>query len=375
MKDNTPRIVHESEAHRQHVRIRLPGTVIVRDSNGDKVAEFELLDISVGGFSLKPCSMELVIGQVQKGDLVLRYESFTYSIGISFQAKTANAERIGCMFQDVGPTEGDALRAIIGSFLAGDVLQLNDMLQVVRRDNSANARKSGAADNPPVVKGVAIAGTLMVFALGLLAFAYVFSQVYGVLFVTSAESAVVTTNVNVVRMPVDGSFQSLLKPGERKVKKGQPLGTYAELLPPLATPGSVRESTAPRQVTFLSPCDCEVLGLPLGESGMLRKGDPVFQMRAPDTQRWVSAVFSHQQSLELFDGDGVRVLLPTQDLHFNGRVRLIDASRPENSQLADNLVRVDIEVNGELPADSLGHPAEVVRHPWLVMQVLRLLGM
>lgn len=372
MKDNSPRIVHESEAHRQHVRIRLPGTVIVRDSNGDKVAEYELLDISVGGFSLKPCGTDLAPGVLQQGDLVLKYESFTYSIGIHFQAKTANAERIGCMFQDVGPAEGDALRAIIGSFLAGDVLQLNDMLQVMRRDNSATARKSGATANPPVVKGVAIAGTVMVLLLGFLAFGYVFSQVYGVLFVNSAESAVVTTNVNYLRMPVDGTFQSLLKPGQRMVARGQPIGTYAEMLASL--PGSGREALAPRQVTFMSPCDCEVLGLPLGDSGVLRKGDPVFQMRAADSHRWIAALYTPKQSLALLEGDAVRVKLPVQGLGFRGRVSRIDSSRLDNSQVADNFVRVDIEVDGELPAVALGHPAEIVRHPWPVMQLLRLFG-
>ncbi|MDF2447126.1 MAG: alg44 [Moraxellaceae bacterium] len=372
MSDKSPRIVHESEAHRQHVRIRLPGTVIVRDSRDDKVAEFELLDISVGGFSLKPCGTDLAPGELLHGDLVLKYESFTYSIGIHFQAKVANEERIGCMFQDVGPTEGDALRAIIGSFLAGDVVQLNDMLQIMRRDNSANARKAGSTANPPVVKGVAIAGTIMVLTLGFLAFAYVFSQVYGVLFVNSAESAVVTTNVHYVRMPVDGTFQSLLRPGERKVRKGQPLGTYSEILPPMPVRG--QDSSAPRQMTFMSPCDCEVLGLPLGESGVLRKGDPVFQMRAPDSHRWVSALYTPKQALELLEGDDLRVVLPVQGLRYAGRVSVIDASRIENSQVADNFVRVDIEVEGELPVSALGHPAEVVRHPWLVMKLLRLLG-
>lgn len=372
MRDSSPRIVHESEAHRQHVRIRLPGTVIVRDSNGDKVAEFELLDISVGGFSLKPCGTDLVIGALQEGDLVLKYESFTYSVGIRFQAMTANAERIGCMFQDVGPAEGDTLRAIIGSFLAGDVVQLNDMLQIIRRDNSATARKSGATDNPPVVRGVAIAGTLLVLGLGFLAFSYVFSQVYSVLFMNTAESAVVTTNVHFVRMPVDGTFQSLLKPGERKVVKGQPIGTYAEILPSMPVRG--QDNSAPRQVTFMSPCDCEVLGLPLGDSGVLRKGDPVFQMRAPDSHRWIAALYTPRQALKLQDGDAVRVLLPAQGLHYNARVSLVDASRLENSQVADNFVRIDIEVDGELPVSTLGHPAEIVRHPPLVMSLLRLLG-
>ena len=46
-------LAHEAEAHRQHVRIKLPGRVRLLDREG-KAQEFDLIDISAGGMATRP---------------------------------------------------------------------------------------------------------------------------------------------------------------------------------------------------------------------------------------------------------------------------------------------------------------------------------
>lgn len=362
-------IVHESEAHRQFVRVRLPGKVEVLHADGS-ASIFDVVDLSAGGVSLQQNESELAIGPLYEGKLHLQYDSFAYAINIRFQVKIAGDGRYGCVFQDIGPREGDAIRAIIGAYLAGEVVDINDMLHVVQRDNAANKRKTAGAEASVGVRAAAMIGTLSILLLGLLAFGYVASQVYQVLLVNSSASAMVTTNVEFLRMPVDGTFNSLLEPGQRHVRKGLPLGTYEEASAPV-----VGARPAPRrQVTLLSPCDCDVVGLPLGDVAVLRKGDPVVQLRRQDTKRWVAALFTVEQAQRLRVGDVVRVSFDNHDLATLGRISQIDAARLDNVQVADNFVRIAVEVNGQLPASALGQPGLVARHPALVMKLLSAWG-
>lgn len=364
------KVVHEAEAHRQHVRIKLPGKVIVRDGSG-KTNEFDLGDISAGGFSISAAKSTngfvLKPGQMYKGDLNLKYDTFSYTIAIGFQARAIRDGRIGCMFQDVGPRESDALRAIIGSFLAGDVLNLNDVLHIVQRDNTVAARKAASADSPAAVKLAATFGTIAVLLLGVLAFSYVFSQVYQLLFVSRATSAVVTTDTIMMRMPEDGSFQNFLKGGEPRLKKGQPMGTFTYVVNGFS-------STAPaktRQITIMSPCECDLLAVPMGDAGIFQKGDPLYQLRTFDSRRWISASITPDAARNLRPGDTVRVSVDALDFARWGRVTTLEASRLDNVQVADTAVRMTVMIDDGIPVEALGLPADVRKHPDIVTTVIK----
>lgn len=365
------KVVHEAEAHRQHVRIKLPGRVRLLDREG-RAQEFDLIDISAGGMAINTGSHVLDPRRTFRAELVLRYDTFTYTVNISFQPLANQNGRTGCVFQDIGPSESDALRAIVSSFLAGDVLSLNDMLHIVQRDNTSAARKAGGVEMTTGVRAVAALGTVAVLLLGLFAFSYVFSQVYQLLFVTSAMSGVVTTDTIMVRMPEDGIFTSLVHTSQHRLVKGQPIGTFTEILPPPPPGVSVRK---PRQVTIMAPCNCDLMALPLGEAGVLHKGDPLFQLRPFNAKRWIAATFEPEAARHLAPGDEVRVTVRALGLLRWGTVATVESSRLDNVQIADSVVRITVSVPDGIPAEALGLPAEVSEHPAgiaMLMQTLRM---
>lgn len=365
------KVVHEAEAHRQHVRIKLPGRIRMQDREG-RAQDFDLVDISAGGMAINTGSHVLDPRRTFRAELVLRYDTFTYTVNISFQPLGNQNGRTGCVFQDIGPNESDALRAIVSSFLAGDVLALNDMLHIVQRDNTAAPRKATGAEMTTGVRAVAALGTLAVLLLGLFAFSYVFSQVYKLLFVTSSRSAVVTADTIMVRMPEDGVFTSLVRTSQHRLRKGQPLGTFTEILPPPPPGVSIRR---PRQVTIMSPCSCDLMALPLGEAGVLQKGDPLFQLRTFNSRRWVAATMEPEAARHLAPGDEVRVTVHALGLLRWGTVSSVESSRLDNVQVADSVVRIVVTVPDGIPVEALGLPANVSEHPMpiaMLMQTLRM---
>lgn len=365
------RVVHEAEAHRQHVRIKLPGKVRLRDREG-KTQEFDLIDISAGGMAINTGTHVLDPRKTLRAELVLQYDTFTYTVNISFQPMANRNGRTGCVFQDIGPREADALRAVISSFLAGDVLALNEMLHIVQRDNMASSRKSGGMEMTTGVRAVAALGTVAVLLLGLFAFSYVFSQVYQLLFVTQSKAAVVTADTIMVRMPEDGVFQSLVRASKHKLRKGQPLGTFTEILPPPPPGVSIRK---PRQVTIMSPCNCDLMILPMGEAGVLQKGNALFQLRPFNSRRWVAATLEPAAAHDLAPGDEVRVSIKAIGFHRWGTVTRVESSRLDNVSVADSVVRIMVNIPDGIPTDSLGLPAEVVKHPLPVALLMQGLGM
>ncbi|MES2918254.1 MAG: PilZ domain-containing protein [Pseudomonadota bacterium] len=365
------KVVHETEAHRQHVRIKLPGRVRLADREG-RPQDFDLVDISAGGMAINTGSQMLDPRRTYRAELVLRYDTFTYTVNVRFQPQSSQNGRTGCVFQDIGPRESDALRAIVSSFLAGDVLALNDMLHIVQRDNTAAPRKAGGGEMTTGVRAVAALGTVAVLLLGLFAFSYVFSQVYKLLFVTSSMSGVATADTIMVRMPEDGVFTSLVHSSQQRLRKGQPLGTFTEILPPPPPGVSVRR---PRQVTIMSPCNCDLMALPLGEAGVLQKGDSLFQLRPFNSRRWIAATFEPGAARHLAPGDEVRVAIRAMDLYRWGVVSRVESSRLDNIQVADSVVRVMVTVPEGIPSDALGLPAEIAEHPMPIALLMKSLRM
>ena len=54
-------VVHESEAQRQHARVKLPAKIRFSGSNRE-VLEYNLLDISAGGFSFVAGKQPMRVG-------------------------------------------------------------------------------------------------------------------------------------------------------------------------------------------------------------------------------------------------------------------------------------------------------------------------
>ena len=96
-----------------------------------------------------------------------------------------------------------ALRYLITSYLAGEVIGVGDMLNTLQRENFTKARKQGGGNGGMGFFGRVRAVTLStaIFVVGVGAFAFILNQMYNLYFVTHADSGVVSVPNQQITMP------------------------------------------------------------------------------------------------------------------------------------------------------------------------------
>lgn len=186
-------VVHESEAQRQHARVRIPAKLRFLDAQR-QVHEVKVEDLSAGGLSFHTKQPQSV-GDVLRGRLQFVVDNLGLSIDIEFQVRSYNPDngRIGAQFQNLEPRDIATLRHIITSHLSGELISIGDVLSTLQRDNFTKARKQkdGGSGLSAFGRFKAVTVTLGVFVVGVAAFGFVAKSLYGMYFVSHAEAGVV----------------------------------------------------------------------------------------------------------------------------------------------------------------------------------------
>ncbi|MCP5162268.1 MAG: alginate biosynthesis protein Alg44 [Hahellaceae bacterium] len=300
-------VVHESEAQRQHARIKLPAKVHFRNA-AKEVCQFELLDLSAGGFAFTLSKQELNAGEHFKGKLLFQIDSLSFALNIEFQVSFIDSSngRVGCEFQGLSAREISALRYLITSYLSGELVTVGDMINTLQRENFTKARKKGgvSATMNLFERTKAIALSSAVFAAGISAFALVGNGVYNHYFVTKADSAMVSVPSLAVTMPREGVVSSLI-PADGMVKKGAPVASFSTTLLDVLKGHLSEESINPDQVerligktvhgTLTSPCDCRVQTQLVADGQFAAKGATVFELVPMNSAAAIEARFSYKK--------------------------------------------------------------------------------
>jgi alginate biosynthesis protein Alg44 len=255
MPTNMPTpVVHEAEAQRQHPRVRIPATLHV-GPNGRGHA-YRVLDVSLGGFAFDSNGDDYRFDSMHRGTLDFAIEPLGLSLPVNFSVRNLDrtGRRIGCEFQDMDRQKTSMLRQLIGAHLAGELVTVGDVLTTLSRDNYTKPRaKQEVAKTRPGERTRAVTLTGLIFAVGVAAFAYAATKLYGVVFVTHASAAKVAAPSFAITMPRDGTYFSLI-PSDGKVKKGQPLGTFqAAMLDVVQNDPGVLHLTPPQFVNRNQP--------------------------------------------------------------------------------------------------------------------------
>src|SRR5690606_25463522 len=111
---------------------------------------------------------------------------------IEFQVTSVQPEqgRVGCQFHGLGARETAALRHLISAHLAGELVNIGEVLHILQRDNFTKARKTGSGGGMGVFGRLrAVSFSSAIFLIGLAAFGYTGKSIYGLYFVTHARSA------------------------------------------------------------------------------------------------------------------------------------------------------------------------------------------
>jgi alginate biosynthesis protein Alg44 len=142
MNNTTHTIVHEAEVQRQHMRLQLPIKVEIKGHM------FEVADWSHQGIALyvKPLLAHNI--NLKKDDLIditLVYAFSGFSLNMPMQCEvrhiSSDGTKAGCRFHGLSERNISLLHYLVSAYIAGDMVHIGDVLDVVSRKNFTTARK------------------------------------------------------------------------------------------------------------------------------------------------------------------------------------------------------------------------------------------
>ena len=373
-------VVHESEAQRQHARVKIPAKL--RFFGPDRTpVEARVIDLSAGGLAFNAGQLPLKVGEVYKARLQFVIDNLGLAMDVELQIRSFDREtgRAGCQFQNLEPRDISTLRHLITSHLAGDIVSVGEMLATLQRDNFTKARKvkDGGHGMTPFGRLRAVTFSLAIFLVGLTAFGFIFKSVYGMYFVSHAQAGLVSVPAMNITMPRDGTVQSLIK-DDGVAAKGAPLATFSTSMLDVLKghlddnqlqPAKVEELFGKQMTgTLTSPCDCTVAQQLVADGQYASKGDVIFQLVPRNSEANVEARFSYRQFGEVLPGSTVSFQIAGEDKIRSGK---IVSSTSLNSADLSSDIRVQIKPDEPLNSAFAGRPVEVnsTRGPnlnWLI---------
>ncbi|MBF7141859.1 MULTISPECIES: alginate biosynthesis protein Alg44 [Pseudomonas] len=373
-----PNVVHESEAQRQHARVRLPAKIRFIGPNRE-TQEAKVDELSAGGFSFIP-KKPVVEGEIYRGRLMFVIDNLGLGMDVEFQARSVEGDgRVGAQFQNLEQADISTLRHLITSHLSGELVTMGDVLGTLQRDNFTKARKRKGASSDMSFFGRlrAITFSLGIFLIGLVAFGYIFKSVYNLYFVTHAESGIVTAPGMNITMPRDGTVSSLV--GANGIApKGSPLATFSTSMLDVLKGHLEEQDLTPQKVTELfgkqmtgtltSPCDCVVAQQLVANGQYASKGDVIFNLVARNTTANIEARYTYRQIDDVRPGSKVDFRVAGDDQVRSGQI--VDATALKVDDLSTDM-RVTIKPDQPLDIKFAGRPVDVssTRGPsldWLI---------
>lgn len=373
-------VVHESEAQRQHARVKIPAKLRLLDIPSAPLVRIE--DLSAGGLSFTaPSGQNYTAGEVLKGRLQFLIDNLGLAMDVEMQVRSVDnaSRRIGCQFQNLEAQDIATLRHLITSHLSGDIVSLGEVLATLQRDNFTKARKVKGNDGGMSTMGRlrAVTFSLGIFIVGLAAFGFIFKTVYGLYFVSHASAGLVSIPSMDITMPREGTVQSLVaQNGE--TTKGAPLATFNTSMLEMLKGSLTGEDLQPAKIeelygkqmsgTLTSPCDCVVARQLVADGQYASKGQVIFQLVPRNAPATVEARFTYRQFNDVKPGTRVSFQVAGEDKLRTGEI--ISSTNLSGTDLSTD-IRVQIKPDESLSSSLAGRPVEVVsdRGPsvnWLI---------
>ena len=373
-------VVHESEAQRQHARVKILAKL--RFFGPDRTpVEARVIDLSAGGLAFNAGQLPLKTGDVYKARLQFVIDNLGLAMDVELLIRSVDRQtgRIGCQFQNLEPQDISTLRHLITSHLAGDIVSMGEVLATLQRDNFTKARKMKDGGHGMTAFGRlrAVTFSLAIFIVGLAAFGFIFKSVYGMYFVSHAQAGLVSVAGMNITMPRDGTVQSLIK-ADGVAAKGAPLATFSTSMLDVLKghlddnqlqPAKVEELFGKQMTgTLTSPCDCTVAQQLVADGQYASKGDVIFQLVPRNSEANVEARFSYRQFGDVLPGNTVSFQIAGEDKTRSGKI--VSSTSLKSADLSSD-IRVLIQPDEPLDSKFAGRPVEVnsTRGPnlnWLI---------
>ncbi|KPB97305.1 alginate biosynthesis protein Alg44 [Pseudomonas syringae group genomosp. 3] len=363
-------VVHESEAQRQHARIKIPAKLrLLNDKPNAPLVRIE--DLSAGGLSfVAPAGLAYTTGEVIKGRLQFLIDNLGLAMDVEMQVRSVDTAsgRVGCQFQNLEAQDIATLRHLITSHLSGEIVSLGEVLATLQRDNFTKARKVKGSDRgmSALSRLRAVTFSLGIFIVGLAAFGFIFKTVYGLYFVSHASAGLVSIPSMDVTMPREGTLQSLVaQNGE--ATKGAPLATFNTSMLEMLKGSLTGEDLQPAKIeelygkqmsgTMTSPCDCVVARQLVADGQFASKGQVIFQLVPRNAPATVEARFTYRQFNDVKPGTRVSFQIAGEDKLRTGQI--VSSTNLSDTDLSTD-IRVQIKPDESLSSSLAGRPVEVV---------------
>ena len=361
-------VVHESEAQRQHARVKIPAKL--RFTGKDRTPmDVNIIDLSAGGLSFYAANQPLSVGEVHKGRLQFVIDNLGLVMDVDLLVRNVDRQsgRVGCQFQNLDQQDISTLRHLITSHLSGDLVTMGDVLATLQRDNFTKARKvkDGGSGMTPFGRMKAVVLSAGVFVVGLVAFGFVVKSVYGLYFVTHAQSALVSVPGMNITMPRDGTVQSLVK-DDNLAANGAPIATFSTSMLDVLKGHLDENQLQPANIetlfgkqmtgTLTSPCDCVVAEQVVANGQYASKGDVIFKLVPRTSEANIAARFSYRQFDNVLPGTPVNFKVAGEDYLRTGK---IISSTSLNSDDLSSDIRVQIKPDAPLDSALAGRPVDV----------------
>lgn len=356
------RIVHESEATRQHVRVQMPARIEVEDHS------YEIANLSSAGVGIKGIkSGGKKPGDVFECRLILPFLAF--SLDVDLEAEVRHYEDkdkiLGCRFVNLTREQTSILNQVIRSFISGDVVTSGDVLNVVARENFVKFRPQATPETssvkPPPVPAWQhqLVPLLFIAILGVGAFGLIAQTFYKSVLVIETPQAYVQVPRIAIKTPVAGMFGKALKDGVKSVQAGQNLGEVNVQ----NVYGSANNETI-RSVIIKSPCNCVVLSRSVAEGEFVMPGAMLLSLAGIDTRPWIVATVATKQAQRLSIGDTAGIRIAGTDIEVTGKIETLIMNEKTGAVLPttqgfDPGVEVKVILDQKIPVDLAGRPARV----------------
>ncbi len=342
----------EADVQRQHARYKLPLKCVI---DGYR---YNCLDWSVGGIGVATGKTVLPELKTFPVDLEFPFSGFVFTLRVDAQVRYCDPVKGRTGFQYMSLTEEQLrfLRYVRDSHLTGEVVTLNDVLDISGRSVDHRSRKKDfdLHDRSPAHRFKAVTKRTLRIALpailGLGVLLFLWGSLYQKLWTFRADEALVTIDSAAVIAPSDGVVTNIVTNGT--VKAGDPVAT---ILP----------TANNRSITVLARCDCIIQDVEAALDSQVRAGERLLSLSAQTAKPHVVAMVDYSQALRLYKGARVLVELPDGERISNAAIRNLPKLTNTDLQ-SGNRIPINVDVGDADLSAIVGTPVTVrfVQSPW-----------
>lgn len=341
---NAANLVHEADAQRHHVRVRLPAMVEI-DGVGYRTKDWSTAGASVALSPDQAGSAVFAEGRVHNVHLRFNLDGFTLDVPMRVEvrhARTGEGESyVGLRYIDMTQEQIVIMQHLVSSYVTGELSSAGEIIHVMSRNNFTKPRQvPRREDLTPAERFSALVRKSAVPVLSLLLLGYVAMAIFEQNFVVSAQKAVLTGDGMPVLSPAGGvvSFSKFQDGG--RVAKGDMLMTV------LSETGTVTGVD--------SPCDCLVESRLVASGSTVNKGTALLSLIPVDAPLYVEARVSYKDSVRLLKGQKAVLDVPGSSRNVTGAVSAISIDAG-----TDASAKVTVRVSEKLPVDLAGSPVRL----------------